>query len=166
MLALALALQLLVQEPVAPAPGSEWMDPAALGLCIGMTRGDVENAVDRARLQHEPGKYPRQIVVRYSETKNIMLQFVDDRLQSARYELVDFIPAVRKAYGDRVAAIEKSVGYEAARQKGDRAVLLYNKATPNVMVVLSTVPDDDFGKQGLGFLAIRWFDPSAEQVPR
>jgi hypothetical protein len=32
------------------------------------------------------------------------------------------------------------------------------------MVVLSTMPNDEFGKQGLGFLAIRWFDPAADRI--
>ncbi len=164
MLALVLSMQFLVQGGM-PAPSvSEWMDPQKFGLCIGMSRADVESAVEHAGLQSKPGKYPRQLVVRYGETRTLMLQFVDDKLQSVRFELVDFIPVVRAAYDERVVAIEKTLGYEAAKKKGDLAVVLYNRESPNVMVVLSTLPKDEFGKQGLGFLAIRWFDPSAEKI--
>jgi hypothetical protein len=140
------------------------MSPERLGLCIGMARPDVEAAVERAGLRAEPGKYSRQLVVHYAETKTVTMQFVDDRLQSIRFELVDFIPTVRGAYKDRVAAIEKELGYEAAKQKGDRVVVTYKRESPNIMVVLSTVPDDAFGRQGLGFLAIRWFDPEADRI--
>lgn len=164
MLALVFVLQFLVQSAAPAASGSDWMTPDRYGICIGMSRGDVEAAVDRAGLRMEAGKYPRQLVVRYAETKTITLQFVDDKLQSVRFELVDFIPVVRRAYEERVGVIEKTLGYEAAKTKGDRAVVTFNRETPNVMVVLSTMPNDDFGKQGLGFLAIRWFDPAADRI--
>jgi len=163
MLALVLLLQLSTQA-ANPEAALDWMSPERLGLCIGMARPDVETAVERAGLKAEPGKYSRQLVVHYAETKTVTMQFVDDRLQSIRFELVDFIPTVRGAYKEQVAAIEKQLGYEVAKQKGDRAVLMYNRENPNIMVVLSTVPDDAFGRQGLGFLAIRWFDPEADRI--
>jgi len=164
MLALMLALQIATQGALPAASNSEWMSPESFGFCIGMPRADVEATIERSNWKASPGKYPRLLVVHYSDTKTVTLQFVDGKLQSARFELVDFIPAVRSAYEERVAAIEEEVGYEGAKQKGDRAVLLFNRKSPNVMVVLSTVPNDDFGRQGLGFLAIRWFDPSAEKI--
>jgi hypothetical protein len=166
MLALMLTLQLATQGALPAETNSSWMSPESLGLCIDMPRADVEATIMRAGLKSAPGRYPRQLIVQYSDTKTIMLQFVDERLQSARFELVDFIPAVRTAFEERVTAIEEDLGYEGARQKGDRAVLLYNRESPNVMVVLSTVPNDDFGRQGLGFLAIRWFDPSADKITK
>ncbi|MBI2215029.1 MAG: hypothetical protein HYU52_15380 [Acidobacteria bacterium] len=164
MLALVVLLQLLVQGDAPAAPGAEWMDPDRIGLCIGMLRGDVEAAVERAGLDVEAGKYPRQLVVHYGDTKTITLQFVDDKLQSVRFELVDFIPSVRRAFEERVGVIEKTLGYEPAKPKGDLAVVTFNRESPNVMVVVSTTPNDTFGKQGLGFLAIRWFDPAADKI--
>jgi len=163
MLALVLLLQLSTQA-ANPEAALDWMSPDKLGVCIGMERGDVETTIERAGLKAEPGKYSRQLVVHYSETKTVTMQFVDERLQSIRFELVDFIPAVRGAYQERLGAIEKKFGYEAPQQKGDRAVVMFNRETPNVMIVLSTVPDDAFGRQGLGFLAIRWFDPAADRI--
>ncbi|MFA6959008.1 MAG: hypothetical protein WC538_24310 [Thermoanaerobaculia bacterium] len=166
MFALLVLLQFLMQGGAPAVSSHDWMSPDKLGLCIGMARPDVEAAVERAGLKAEPGKYSRQLVVHYAETRTVTMQFVDDRLQSIRFELVDFIPSVRGAYKERLGAIEKTVGYQAAKQKGDRAVVTFNRETPNVMVVLSTVPDDAFGRQGLGFLAIRWFDPAADRIPQ
>jgi hypothetical protein len=165
MLGFVLVLQLLAQQAFPSASNSSWMSLDAFGWCIGMPRAEVEASIARSEWKSSPGKYSRQLIVRYSDTKTVNLQFVDDKLQSVRFELVDFIPAVRSAYDERVAVIEKQAGYEGAKQKGDRAVLLFNRENPNAMVVLSTVANDDFGRQGLGFLAIRWFDPSAEKVP-
>ncbi|MGK2856337.1 MAG: hypothetical protein ACSLFQ_03940 [Thermoanaerobaculia bacterium] len=164
MLALLLALQLATQGAFPAASDSSWMSPESFGFCIDMPRSDVEATIERGGWKASPGKYPRVLIVHYSDTKTVTLQFVDGKLQSARFELVDFIPAVRSAFDERVAVIEKELGYEGAKQKGDRAVLLFNKTSPNIMVVLSTVPNDDFGRQGLGFLAIRWYDPSAERI--
>lgn len=164
MLALVLALQIAAQAVFPGASNSAWMSPQSFGFEIGMSRPEIEAKISSAGWKSVPGKYPRQLIVQYSDTKTVMLLFVDDKLQSARFELVDFIPNVRSAYEERVAAIEKEVCYEGAKQKGDREVLLFNRESPNVMVVLSTVPNDDFGRQGLGFLAIRWFDPSAEKI--
>ena len=163
-LALVLALQLATHAASPSASNSAWMSPRSFGFEIGMPRPEIEAKIARAGWKSLPGKYPRQLIVQYSDTKTVMLLFVDDKLQSARFELVDFIPTVRAAYDERVGAIEKELSYEGAKQKGDREVLLFNRESPNVMVVLSTVPNDDFGRQGLGFLAIRWFDPSAERI--
>lgn len=164
MLALVLALQIATQAAFPAASSSAWMSPQSFGFEIGMPRPEIEAKISSAGLKSVPGKYPRQLIVQYSDTRTVMLLFVDGKLQSARFELVDFIPNVRAAYEERVAAIENDLCYEGAKQKGDREVLLFNRESPNVMVVLSTVPNDDFGRQGLGFLAIRWFDPSAERI--
>jgi len=164
MLALVLLIQLSTHGAVPAAAPLDWMSPDKLGVCIGMERADVEATIERAGLKAEPGKYSRQLVLHYAETRTVTMQFVDDRLQSIRFELVDFIPAVRGAYEERPGPIEKRPGYGAPEEKGDRAVVMFNRESPNVMVVLSTVPDDAFGRQGLGFLAIRWFDPAADKI--
>ncbi|MCM2314870.1 MAG: hypothetical protein NDJ92_06945 [Thermoanaerobaculia bacterium] len=163
-LAFALAIQLATQAPLPSASSYAWMSPQSFGFEIGMPRPEIEAKIARAGWKSLPGKYPRQLVVHYSDTKTVMLLFVDDKLQSARFELVDFIPIVRAAYEERVVAIEQELCYEGVKQKGDREVLLFSRESPNVMVVLSTLSNDDFGRQGLGFLAIRWFDPSAEKI--
>lgn len=164
MLAFVVLLQFLLQGAMPVQATTDWMSPTWLGVSIGMPRADVEAAIGRAGLKAEPGKYSRQLVVRYAETKTVTMQFVDDHLQSIRFELVDFIPVVRSAYESRLATIEKDAGHAPPKQSGERAVVLFNRANPNIMVVLSTVPNDDFGKQGLGFLAIRWFDPEADRI--
>jgi len=43
-------------------------------------------------------------------------------------------------------------------------IILFDRDVPNVMIVLSTRHDDSFGRQGLGFLAVRYYDPSAERL--
>ena len=92
------------------------------------------------------------------------IQFVEDKLQSMRFEYVGFIPDVKVAYEELLVQLERSLGYKGTKQKSDRTVLLFDRKTPNVMLVLSTSHDDSFGAQGLGFLAARYYEPAAERL--
>jgi hypothetical protein len=159
---LTLALLLLAGDVFPSKSITSWMEPAAFRLEIGMPRGEVERRLAEAGLESAPGKYSRQLVVRYSDARTVTLGFVDDRLQSVRFELVDFIQGVRTAHTERMESLRASMGY-AGTDKGE-GIVLFDKQMPNVMVVLSTRRDDSFGKQGLGFLSVRWYDPSAERL--
>jgi hypothetical protein len=122
----------------------------------------VEKTIEESGWDSTPGKYPRQLVIRYSENKTLTLGFVDDRLQSLRFEFVDFIPIVKTAHAERLETLKASLD-EAGREVGE-GILLFDKQLPNVMMVISTRPDDSFGRQGLGFLSVRYYDPSAEKL--
>lgn len=158
---LALTLALLAGTAFPSTAQTSWMEPAAFRLEVGMPRAEVERRLGEANLDTSPGKYPRQLVVRYADNKTLTLGFVEERLQSLRFEFVDFIPGVRKAHVERAEALEAALG-EGTEMTG--GILLFDKQMPNVMVVVSTRPDDSFGRQGLGFLSVRYYDPSAEKV--
>lgn len=160
---LALALLLFgAGDPFPSISRTSWMEPAAFRLEIGMPRADVEAKIMEAGLKIVPGKYARQFVVHYSEKKTLTLGFVDDELQSLRFEYVDFIPGVRTANEERLLTLTESLGYDG-KELND-GILLFDRGMPNVMVVLSTRHDDSFGRQGLGFLSVRYYDPSAEKL--
>jgi predicted RNA binding protein YcfA (HicA-like mRNA interferase family) len=162
---LALAVQFAVEGSAFPTTSkTAWMVPDAFHMEIGMTRKDAEKVIKKYGWQSSPGKYPRQLIVKYDDAKTVNIQFVDDKLQSMRFEYVGFIPDVKLAYEEMLAQLERSLGYKGIRQKGDRTVLLFDLKVPNVMLVLSTSKDDSFGVQGLGFLAVRYYDPSAERI--
>ncbi|MGK2856059.1 MAG: hypothetical protein ACSLFQ_02510 [Thermoanaerobaculia bacterium] len=156
-----LVLALLVTGAFPSSAKTSWMEPAAFRLEIGMARADVEKRIEEAGLETTPGKYPRLLVVRYAENKTLTLGFVEDHLQSLRFEFVDFIPSVRSAGVERVEALEAALGKGSEMSGG---VILFDKHMPNVMLVLSTKHDDSFGRQGLGFLSVRYYDPSAEKI--
>lgn len=159
---LALALSLLAAGVFPSSSKTSWMEPAAFRLEIGMARAEVERRLEESGLTTVPGKYARQLIVHYEEKKTVTLGFVDDRLQSVRFEYVDFIPGVREAHAERVEALKAAHGESGKAVNG--GILLFDKQMPNIMLVLSTRPDDGFGKQGLGFLSVRYYDPSAEKV--
>lgn len=158
-----LTLVLLLAGDAFPSKSvTSWMEPAAFRLEIGMPRSEVEKRLRESALDSTPGKYPRQLVVRYSDNRTVTLGFVDGRLQSVRFELVDFIQGVRSAHMERMETLRAAMGYDGTT-KGE-GILLFDRQVPNVMVVLSTRRDDSFGRQGLGFLSVRYYDPSAEML--
>jgi hypothetical protein len=162
MQALALALVFLAGDAFPSMSKTSWMEPAAFRLEIGMARAEAERRLEESGLDTAPGKYPRQLVVRYDENKTVTLGFVDDRVQSVRFEFVDFIPGVKTAHAERVEALKEALGETGTEVSG--GVLLFDDRMPNIMVVLSTRPDDSFGRQGLGFLSVRYYDPAAEKI--
>ena len=36
---------------------------------------------------------------------------------------------------------------------------MYDDRLPNIIVVLNDDPDNDYGKKGFGYLAVRYYDP-------
>ena len=44
-------------------------------------------------------------------------------------------------------------------------MLIYDQALPNVMVVLADDPKTKQGMQGIGMLAVRYYDPAAISIP-
>ncbi len=44
-------------------------------------------------------------------------------------------------------------------------MLIYDQALPNVMVVLADDPKTKQGMQGIGMLAVRYYDPAATSIP-
>jgi len=152
-----LSMLLLSGGTFPPRHETAWMRPDAFHLGIGMTRTKAESALRESHWTLRDGKKPGQLIVEYDEQRTVTLEFADERLVSIRFELVDFIPKIRAAF-----AVQKEALIEG-RGKPDREteeLLIYDQTMPEIYVVVSTRHDTSFGKQGLGFLAVRYFLPS------
>ncbi len=137
-----------------------WMRPEAFQLRIGMGRGEAVRALKA--YNPKPGKDKNEIVVDYTGEKALTLAFQDDRLHSVRFELFAFIPEARKAFDEEKARLRTDRG---APRKSTKAILIYDQALPNVMVVLQDDTKTPQGKQGIGMLAVRYYDPTAISIP-
>ncbi len=133
------------------------MRPDAFRLTIGMPRLDAVRALRAGGWEVKPGKDANEVVVDYSGDKSLTLEFRDDRLRSARFELFTILPAIRKAFDEARADMKKERG--APRKQPSRSVVVYDHILPNVMIVVSDDPKSEHGRKGLGFLAVRYFDP-------
>jgi hypothetical protein len=140
---------------------TSWMRPEAFHLRIGMDRGEAVRAL--AAWHPKPGKDKNEIVVDYTGEKALTLDFRDDRLHSIRFELFAFLPEVRKAFTEEKSRLQEQRGKP---RKSTKAVLIYDEALPNVMVVLADDPKTKQGLQGIGLLAVRYYDPAATSIPR
>lgn len=149
-----LTLLLLANASLPSNSRTSWMRPEAFRLTIGMGRGAAVNAL-RA-WNPKPGKDANEIVVDYTGEKALTLEFKSDRLHSVRFELFAFIPEVRKAFAEEKQRLRDARG---TPRKSTTAILIYDQALPNVMVVLQDDPKSNYGKQGIGMLAVRYYDP-------
>ena len=138
---------------------TSWMRPDAFHLRIGMGRGEAVRVLKQ--WNPKPGKDANEIVVDYTAEKSLTLHFKNDYLHSVRFELFAFLPEVRKAFTEEKKRLRTDRG---APPKSTKAVLIYDKAVPNVMVVLSDDPKSTQGQQGIGMLAVRYYDPAATSI--
>ncbi len=156
----ALLAVLLFSTSFPSASLTSWMRPESFHLRIGMGRGEAVNALKA--WNPKPGKDANEIVVDYSGEKALTLQFNDNRLHSVRFELFAFLPEVRKAFTEEKARLKETRG---APRMSTKAVLIYDQALPNVMVVLADDTKSPQGKQGIGMLAVRYYDPRVISSP-
>jgi|SRR5688572_30685155 len=149
---LAFVLALLTSFP--SNSQTSWMRLESFRLTIGMTRDD---AIDAIKVWNpKKGKDKDEVVVDYSEDKALTLEFRNDRLRSVRFELFAFLPQIRKAFDEERTHLREARG---APRKATKAILVYDTALPNVMVVVTDDPRSEHGKKGLGVLAVRYYDP-------
>jgi hypothetical protein len=137
-----------------------WMRPEAFHLRIGMGRGEAVRVLKT--YNPKPGKDANEIVVDYTSEKALTLDFKDDRLHSVRFELFAFLPEVRKAFTEEQKRLREARGVP---RKSTKAILVYDNALPNVMVVLADDAKSQHGKMGIGMLAVRYYDPAATSIP-
>ena len=134
---------------------TSWMRPDAFHLAIGMGRGEAVRVLEP--WNPKPGKNENEIVVDYTGEKALTLEFNKaNRLHSVRFELFAFIPQVRKAFDEEKQRLREILGEP---RKSTKAVLIYDGTLPNVMVVLTDDTKSEQGKQGIGMLAVRYYDP-------
>ena len=135
------------------------MTPQSFRLSIGMPREDALQTLRDSGWTAKPGKNKDQVVIDYSEDKALTLDFHRNRLRSIRFELFAMIPEVRAAFVEQKSALQKEHGDPKKLQSP--SVVVYDDRLPNIMVVLSDDPKSDYGKKGVGYLAVRYYDPVA-----
>ena len=78
------------------------------------------------------------------------------RIHDVRFELFVFLPDIRPAFEETRARLAETRGKP---RKATKSILIYDNALPNVMVVAADNPKSQQGKQGIGVLAVRYYDP-------
>lgn len=151
---MALLLALLLSTAFPSTSRTSWMRPESFHLAIGMTRADAMTALEK--WAPKPGKDADEVVVDYSDERALTLQFRKGRLTSVRFELFVFLPDIRPAFEEERARLAESRGKP---RKATKSILIYDNALPNVMVVAADDPKSQQGKQGIGVLAVRYYDP-------
>ncbi|HSN68948.1 MAG TPA: hypothetical protein VLV48_06865 [Thermoanaerobaculia bacterium] len=147
---------------VAPESATGWMEPARLGLAVGMSRATAEKELERRGHTLLPGKEPGHVIVHLSDKRTVTLAFEAATLRSIRFELVGFIPEIRRAFAEAKATLAKTQG-DPSRELGNPRVLQYDATSPKIYVFEAADPATSFGKQGLGFLVIRYFEPPPDR---
>jgi hypothetical protein len=147
-------LALLLATSFPSTSRTSWMHPDSFHLTIGMTRVEAMTALEK--WAPKPGKDANEVVVDYSDDKALTLQFRKDRLTSVRFELFVFLPEIRIAFQEERTRLAEARGKP---RKATKSILIYDNALPNVMVVATDDPKSQQGKQGLGVLAVRYYDP-------
>ena len=69
------------------------------------------------------------------------------------------IPEVRVAFEEQKSLLAKEHG--SPKKLKSKSVVVYDDRLPNIMVVLNDDPKSDYGQKGVGFLAVRYYDPVA-----
>jgi hypothetical protein len=149
-----LLLALLLATSFPSTSRTSWMRPDAFHLAIGMTRTETMQALEV--WAPKPGRDANEIVVDYSDDKALTLQFRKDRLASIRFELFLFLPEIKLAFAEQRARLADVRGKP---RKETKTILIYDNALPNVMVVANGDPKSQQGRQGIGVLAVRYYDP-------
>ena len=151
---MSLFFALLLATAFPSTDKTSWMRPESFHLIIGMERAAAEKALEK--WHPKPGRDENELVVDYSDDKSLTLQFSKNRLTAVRFELFVFLPEVRKVFDEERSYLE---GARGKAPKTTKTILIYDNALPNVMVVAKDDPTSEQGKQGLGVLAVRYYDP-------
>ena len=153
------AFLLAILFSVSPSTPSRtaWMKPEAFKLSIGMSKVQALGELKAAGFDVKPGKNKDEMFVDYSGERTLTLHFREARLKSVRFELFTFLPEVRKAFAEAKAELLRRHG--EPRKLASKSIVVYDAEIPNVMLVLSDDPKSENGKKGIGFVAVRYYDP-------
>jgi hypothetical protein len=156
---LVLALLYSTALPGATPSTTSWMRPETLHLTIGMSRIEVAHVIKAAGLEMKDGRDENQAVLDFSGDRSLTLDFRRGRLRSMRFELFTLLDKLPVAFEEEKAYLRKELGKPRATLGGG-AVVLYDNVLPNVMVVMSNDPKSENGRKGIGFVAVRYYDPA------
>ena len=137
---------------------TSWMSPQSFRLTIGMTRADAVGTLAGGGWEAKKGRTDDELVVDYSDDKAMTLEFRGNRLRSVRFELFAMLPDIRTAFEEQKTLLAKAHGAPPKAGRS-RSIVLYDDRLPNIMVVLADDPDSEYGKKGIGYLAVRYYDP-------
>lgn len=137
---------------------TSWMTPESFRLVIGMSRVEAVKTLETSGWKLKPGRNEDEMVLDYADDKALTLDFNRERLHSIRFELFALIPHARQAFGEQQMMLRKAHG-EPKKLSRSRTIIVYDDRLPNIMVVLSDDRKSEYGKKGLGFLAVRYYDP-------
>jgi hypothetical protein len=135
-----------------------WMSPDAFHLSIGMSEKETRSVVEQNHWKIDPGKEKNHLIVAYDEGKSLTLAFDAGVLTSARFEYIGFLPEVQAAFEEQRAYLREKLGAPKVI-KARAGIVMYDRTTPNVMAVMSADHRTQIGKQGIGFLVVRYFRP-------
>jgi hypothetical protein len=153
-------LALFLTMAVTPTARTTWMTPDAFHLAMGMKKPAVIQRLKGDGWAVDTVKNG-DLQIKYDEKRTITMTFQKERLHSLRFELVDFLPEVKQAFGEREQFLIKHYG-KPRKKAGDTTLLEFNHVMPNIHLVVSTDRTSSFGVQGLGFLVVRYFDPAVK----
>lgn len=139
---------------------TSWMRPESFHLVIGMSRAETLEKLKEGNWKVEKGDDANQLVVDYSGTQSLTLEFRKERLRSIRFELFTIITKVGNAFAEEKSYLKHAFGEPKALKS--KTVLLYDSVLPNIMVVVNDDPKSTSGRQGLGVLVVRYYDPAGK----
>lgn len=134
------------------------MRPESFRLTIGMSRGEAVKRLQEGGWKPQKGDSAAQLIVDYTSTKSLTLDFRKNRLHSIRFEFFTMIEQIGSAFEEEKAYLKKTFGEPKAI--ASKTMLVYESTLPNVMAVVSNDPKSVNGKKGLGVLVVRYYDPA------
>lgn len=151
-------ITLLLATSFPSSTRTSWMTPESFRLVIGMSRVETVKTLEDSGWRVKHGRNENEMVLDYAEDKALTLEFNRERLHSVRFELFALLPLIREAFDEQQMMLRKAHGKpkKAVRSK---SIVVYDNRLPNIMMVLSDDPKSAYGKKGLGFLAVRYYDP-------
>ncbi len=147
-------LLLAILFAVAPSVSqTSWMRPDEFHLTIGMKKADAVKALSNGGVTLREGDHAGQMVADITPTKSLTIEFEKERLQSIRFELFVMSDLIGSAFEEEKKSLRESLG--APKAISSKSMVIYDRTLPNVMAVMTIDK-----KQGLGTLAVRYFDPA------
>lgn len=147
-------LLLAILFAVAPSVSqTSWMRPDEFHLTIGMKKADAVKALSNGGVTLREGDHAGQMVADITPTKSLTIEFDKERLQSVRFELFVMSDLIGSAFEEEKKSLRESLG--APKAISSKSMVIYDRTLPNVMAVMTIDK-----KQGLGTLAVRYFDPA------
>lgn len=150
-------IALLLSTAFPSASQTSWMRPESFHLTVGMSRAAALAKLKSGGWELRAGDQKERVIVDYADDKALTLEFHRNRLRSIRFELFTFLPDARVAFQEEKAYLRATFG--KPKKLDAESVLVYDHLLPNIMAVLSDDPNTENGRQGIGVLVVRYFDP-------